>query len=778
MSETQLQHHTGYAGERKPNTEMRPRISAGYPVLFLAVIFLRVWLVHSQPLSAASDSSLDDQLYLRNAVSILNGHWLGPYDSRIFSKGPGYPLWIAGSYLAEMPLLLGQHLFYLLACLLVLRALRPAVSQKYVQFSLFLLLWFIPSMYATPMLRVMRDSVYTSTSLIMAACGIAVILWRYRSLLSVAGWLTVLGLSSAFFYITREEGIWMGPSLTLLFSWLAFDIVRSGETNRFRRLLLLPIAPLLCVLGIGSIVLLNNACYHFRGIVELKTGAFPKAYGALTRVVPEHWQPDVPVPREVRHRLYGLSPAFAELESYLEGGYGRNWASFGWPEEVPPEQRDIKGGWFLWALRFAAEEKGHHASAARAEAYYTQLAREINHACSNGVIPCGPRHESLTPPWRWDYAPLWLRSFAEAVKMLLCYEEVSLAEACSEGYDGWLIRFERTALTPIAPPTSGHQLTMPNRITTQVLQPVIAFYRGFGPVLAALGTLAFWGAVALCITRRRVPPLMPACIIIGIAVLCRLAILSFISISSFPALTVLYMAPAYPLVVLFMILAITAFFQMRYPAPSINRAAGKGDIPLFLKVSRPKESSPYAASFFILAGLSVLCLFCFLRISYAVLASCAVFYVCRPLLQAPSENHPGNRFYFFRALFPVMMGLVVLWAGLWAAGGLENPSVQGGRRNVRSLASDIVITTPPHLEGNKIQISGIVLSMGPVEKLVAIIEGKVVAECPSLEGNPGMLDFDFSFDLFLENQPYKDVTLKALSKSGLVIAEQHVTGLP
>lgn len=104
----------------------------------------------------------------------------------------------------------------------------------------------------------------------------------------------------------------------------------------------------------------------------------------------------MPISREMREKIYPVSPAFAELSPLLEGEVGDHWAKVtcGRFEDICG---DVAGGWFMWALREAADNAGHHTSARAARDYYQRLGAEIDAACDDGRLRCHPPRASMRP---------------------------------------------------------------------------------------------------------------------------------------------------------------------------------------------------------------------------------------------------------------------------------------------------------------------------------------------------------------------------------------------
>jgi hypothetical protein len=108
------------------------------------------------------------------------------------------------------------------------------------------------------------------------------------------------------------------------------------------------------------------------------------------------------VARDVRLKLYAVSPSFAELKACLEGPVGLEWASYSdFLTGRPAEELQIGGGSFLWALRDCVIDTGHGQNAREALDFYRSIGIEVNRACDDGQVgPARPRRDSLMPPWR------------------------------------------------------------------------------------------------------------------------------------------------------------------------------------------------------------------------------------------------------------------------------------------------------------------------------------------------------------------------------------------
>jgi hypothetical protein len=370
------------------------------------------------PIGVFAIARHDDALFMSEAWSITQGHWLGHYHNLTLAKGPGYPLFLALGYLLGFPLGLSQALLCLIAVASLSWTTWRLAAVKWLPASLCLLLVFDPAMLP---LRVIRDSIYGMQVLLLLG-----LLWpallvatqgRVRPGLAVAS-----GLVFGWFWLTREEGVWLLPSLFILFAgtaWLGWHGQRRvGGVVRTA----------LCFCG--ACVLVNLAFstvnkLHYGNFVgvDFKEHQFKRALVALQSVQVGDVVPHVPVPEKVRSKIYEVSPAFAELRGNFENADSpvHGWQQFGC-SVYPNTCGDYAGGWYMWALRDAVASHGYYRSPAAASAYYRRVANQVERACDDGRLQC--RHSPIpfmplisAAQWAEIPATLW-----HAVRVLVFAE--------------------------------------------------------------------------------------------------------------------------------------------------------------------------------------------------------------------------------------------------------------------------------------------------------------------------------------------------------------------
>ncbi len=512
-------------------------IAAGVLLVVARLVLSRALLVQAIP-----DAGHDDALFLQLGRWLLHGRWLGPYDRLTLAKGPFYPMWIAATAALHVPLLAAQQALYAAACAVVVVAVRPVLPRWWTGLVLFTVLLFQPASFAAgPNTRVIREGIYPALTLLAlgTAMGTAVRLSSRAGRLRA--WAVASGASIAALWLTREEGVWVLPALAVIaagpWCW------RGGSRPVLRRAAAAgAIATIVFASAWSAVAARNWREYHAFLVNEFASGGFPRAYGALLRIdhAPRRY---VPIPREVRHRAYAVSPAMAELEPFLEGAVGRGWTAAGC--DALHVCDDLAGGWCMWALRDAASMASHARDAGAASAYWSRVARELDGACADGRLSCAPpRSGFLTPLRRNDLEPL-ARTVLHGAVYLTTLAGITSVTAPSPAV-GIYPEMTHERYGPGAPrdPRRVALLEASTR-AWRTLQP---------PAVVAAGLVWLSLGVAAALRRRRPTPLWWLAGAFLVAAATRVVLVSIVEYTSFAGINVLYLAPAYPLVVGFVCL--------------------------------------------------------------------------------------------------------------------------------------------------------------------------------------------------------------------------------
>lgn len=411
---------------------------ASYPFVCVSATLLKLWLVSAQTVYAIAPSPMDDQHFLFHAASVLRGEWMGPLSDITLAKGPVYPLWLALNHLTGMRLLVSQAVLYAIACLVLALAVRPLVGAPWRRALLYLAVLFNPASWADgAATRVIREGVYPSLTLLLMSLAIGAALRLRDTPRRVAGWAAAAGLVGALLAMTREEGVWVVPSVAIV---ALAPLARGGPLPWRSWLGAVAASALGFALPTAAIAGMNWAHYDLLETCEMRADYFMSAYGSLTRVKTSSWNPHVPVPLEARAKVLEVSPAFQEIAPYLEKD-APNLTSASC--QALGVCNDIAGGWFMWGFRAAVARAGEYRDGPRARAWYERLAREVEGACRSRQLDCLPARSTMMPPWRWEYLSALSSALRRATVYAVTFSEVTPYPALPQGDEPDLVEFER-----------------------------------------------------------------------------------------------------------------------------------------------------------------------------------------------------------------------------------------------------------------------------------------------------------------------------------------------
>jgi hypothetical protein len=374
-------------------------------VAVLAVCALQLWLAFPSEIVARANP-YDQIRYLEMAESIGDGAWLGPFDVMTLARDVGYPIWIAAVHLTAVPLRMANELLLLGSGLLLCLALLRCGIPTGIAALLFAIVSLQPhgklvmndllpsSFYAAILLVSLAGMLYSVTSrtdrwqwihLTWTAIALGV-LWTTRPEQPlIAVW--VLTFGSCRFLLASASAESTGPALVR--SALAIAVLASG-----------------IAFVVGSVLVLNYAYYGVWRTSDYKAPGYVAANRVLLSIAHENPRRKVPVPVDVRERAYAVSPAFAALRPTLESP---SWAR-GVSCNMDNVCDDLGGGYFRWILREAVAEQVESRSAVSLDEGLTQIAAELERACSSGALQCRRSQSSVLHPYPNTYIPHLLDS--------------------------------------------------------------------------------------------------------------------------------------------------------------------------------------------------------------------------------------------------------------------------------------------------------------------------------------------------------------------------------
>jgi hypothetical protein len=348
----------------------------GLKLGLVVLILCKFWLVHTDDIYGSATEH-DALWYVGSAK---NWYWGAPYSWTAFARPPAYPLFIALVHLCAIPLRIAIELLQITAYLVLVTAFRKVAVPIAVCLFAFAAMLFHPASFVFNN-HTMSDSFYAGV-LPLALGGLLLTLFTGKP-----GHAIWTGIALGILWNTREESILI-PAMLVVFFGIAFFRHHSetGSWKAAARFWMKPAALMLVTLALLVLAAgaANYRAFHSFSKSEMTSSSFQAAYKALLRIKPIRQQRFVSVSTEALETAYKASPTFAKLKPQFEGDLGHNWQV---PAFTALGIHEIGAPWFFWALRSVAANSGDiHNSAANANRFYRNAAREINRACDEDRV--------------------------------------------------------------------------------------------------------------------------------------------------------------------------------------------------------------------------------------------------------------------------------------------------------------------------------------------------------------------------------------------------------
>lgn len=523
---------------------------------------IRIALSFLLPIYAISTAGVDDRLMVMDAQYISRLQWLGEYNQYVLTKGIGFPVFLAVLYRLHIPYIPGVTLFYAVACVCMVLSLRPLISKTWIAVLFYLLLLFSPAMFELQIVqRVYRNSLTPGQVLLLFAGFFGMYLRYKESLKHYLWWCLLTCFAFPFFWMTREDSIWILPFLIVYLIIITILLIRDKKSILKNRIIKfgMTVLPLFALLSLQQIVGLTNLfCYDAKIVNELNEGSFSDALKAIYAAdVVDELPQYVTVSLEKLEKLYEHSPTLKSIQPQLEE-MRAFWAS----ADRHPEDNEIEDGQFFWYLRDAAAGAGHHKSLITAENFYRNIAEELNDAYEQGRIKRGITMPSaLMSPIRNEYLAELPNAIMRGITYTITYENIS-AEAYNSISDGaaGLALFEHISRGGILTPETDSEIRVNWKNRISGINYVVKGYQFFAIPMALLAAISFLTMLALSVSKKRFRTelifnelLLVTAVLLSYLVL--IAGLSYSDISAFQSIVPSYAAGTYPLILLFELLA-------------------------------------------------------------------------------------------------------------------------------------------------------------------------------------------------------------------------------
>jgi hypothetical protein len=527
-------------------------------VPYVALVLAKLWLVGGQRLTAYGSLTIDDQWFVARAAAIRDAEWLGEFDTYTLIKQPGYPLFVAAADAVGAPLLLAHQLLYAGAVAIAVAVLAAVLTGRRRLLAFGLLLFDPVTMNTSVSARVDRSLVYGALVVLLVACLVALVDAAARPGRRTLAWSLASAAVLVAVWSCREEFLLVVPAAVVAVLAALVALVRSGVAWGHRVVAVLGLAVIPAAVFAADVALreTNEARYGL-AVTNVEQSSVPAALGPMFRVRPVTTFDRYPVTAETRQVLYAASPHLASLRAEIEGGGAQRFVT-----ARPDGVDDLSGAVFQWVLLDAIDATGQAPTATALDDTLRTIGREIDAACGDGRLRCGPRHVGIAPPFDWDRVPELAKRtvYAGWRTVIVAPFEASSPAGDATGNDR--AAFERITNEPLA---TGDDGTL-----TQARTLVIEVIRWLYLAATAAAIAAAAARLVLVVRRRHRPHMLTVSTVAlgGTLVVARLAGLGYLDLTAFPALSPSYLAPTHTVLAV-----VIVTFVLAVPRPAALPAA-------------------------------------------------------------------------------------------------------------------------------------------------------------------------------------------------------------
>ena len=446
------------------------------------------------------------------------------------------------------------------------KALKPILEKNWHRLFLFLGLLYNPAMSAQYATRIYRDSIFPSLCLMFFAGVIAVGLRYKENIKSWLSWIALYGISFGCIYLCREDGMWIIPFFAAAFVIVSVLLIIEKSRNIILKIICMVLPFAISAAIVGGYCYMNYTHYGRFIVSDFTSSEFKAAYGALTSLEQDNWNPIVSVPSDVREDVYKASPAFAQLEVYLKDDWYKN----SWMND---DIGDYQSGSLYWAMREALQQEGLYETAQSAQRYFEQLYNEIQVAVDNGVLKTASGkttlRKSVTPPIKKEYVSAVLKETINGMKAVLLFEQCSPYAEKAVGYPEEIKTVEdfihNQGDTAYVPGTDISYMSPVRKAMHFVLEIFAYIYKYCIPVMFIISL--FWQIKKLyadVVSKKYDNESMLNIIMLGLVgmALLRCAMIAFVEVASFNIGTyVMYLSTVHPLVILYSFIGFIKTFE-------------------------------------------------------------------------------------------------------------------------------------------------------------------------------------------------------------------------
>lgn len=514
-------------------------------IIFIVFFTLLRCILTSQSSINIFYSEYDDLLVIERARNMSYGNWLGEYNHLTLVKGIGFEIFLVIFNFLNISFLNAQNLMYILACLYFVYAIRNSIKNKFYILIIYILMIFNPISFASNTFqRVYRYNIIIFQVIYIISSYYIL----YENIIKKTGklWphILIASIFLTWFRLTIESYIWLMPFVGVVTILLIINIIKNKE-KIIRNIIkvLIPIFMMICV--VTGIKYVNLKVYNTWVYNEIYETSFADALKAIYSVDVHDNIKLVSVSQKKIEKLYEISPSLKSIKTILDERL-EGWKNY---DEIANDE--IEDGWFYWAFRETVDFSGYD-TPEKANNFYKNVASEINSAIEEGKVDSRPvMSNPLMSPFRKEYISEILVAMSKSFFHIISFTDVSpeIYDIAESNYDFKILDkcFDNY-----------------NVITTSILCIIALLYKLNIIAFIISFVIYIYMSIQYLIKRKienkNVWLLTTACIL---SIIVLIVGVSYTHISAFNSIKSMYLAGAYPLIIIFIWLNIFGYKEHR-----------------------------------------------------------------------------------------------------------------------------------------------------------------------------------------------------------------------
>lgn len=396
-------------------------------ICMIILALIRFGIVEKLPILAFPSEVYDDQLMVKLSKNIIEGNWLGEYDSNTFVKKPGFPMFLALLKNLNLSFLFTLDILYILSCFYFMYAIKDNVKNGFLKIIIFIIMLFNPISYASwTFQRVYRNGAGIFQTILIFS-GIYIIFKdRKKSIKELMPHIILVSLVLSLLWHSREDSIWILPFIIVSIGVIILFNIIEEKVNKKTIAKIITVCIPIIFLGISTLSI-NFLNYKHYGVFTETEVYYSKVLESLYKVKAKDKIQYVDNTRNKILELYEVSETLASIKPQLETSLD-TWSKY----DRNPDDREVENGWFSWAFKDAVAVAGYYKDARTSNEFHKKVYEEIENALEEGKLEKqeGMLISSL-PAWREEY---WSQIFERAnvfLKFVSGFEKINVSNGIS-----------------------------------------------------------------------------------------------------------------------------------------------------------------------------------------------------------------------------------------------------------------------------------------------------------------------------------------------------------